>query len=538
MTSRPIKGIIREGHHLRRFAHHTMLNAAYWACMSVPRFVHSLLGGDRSIVSNACSSEPRYHVWGVFVPAGLLLVFGVLHAFNAWRVERCQAVVAGDAVAALIAPALKAGDTAALQVLMRGVADVPAVVALQVHDRLGRRLAEHGAALDTASTLSIEHHLAGGSVQLFVKHGRMRPRALWPSGLMWLVGLLAALAGVSQARRAGKDMYDYQTEAVAQPAAAATPDSAIALLREETAALGQLADEGGKAAAQGSEHTDHVARAVEAAATDLRRTAKSSHAIADSVGAISSAVEEMKASLKSVAQSCREEAGLADSADRAAGSARKTMEFLQGKSKDIHAIVAAISKIAEQTKLLALNATIEAASAGESGRGFAVVANEVKELARQTAEEAERIRTQVTEITALTSDAVGSIDTVSDLIGNVNNVAQHISSAVEQQSSTIAGVANMVVSTGSAATDVADNVKKAGVELTRTSSETGQAIAGSFDAVRIVKQMRGHVDALEGLARELENRRTGEPGRHADAPSVEPGNSSQVAFTRPGTAQA
>ena len=43
--------------------------------------------------------------------------------------------------------------------------------------------------------------------------------------------------------------------------------------------------------------------------------------------------------------------------------------------------------------------TIEAARAGEAGKGFAVVANEVKELARQTSEATDSIRSSVNNIT-------------------------------------------------------------------------------------------------------------------------------------------
>jgi methyl-accepting chemotaxis protein len=75
----------------------------------------------------------------------------------------------------------------------------------------------------------------------------------------------------------------------------------------------------------------------------------------------------------------------------------KRMEQLSKATGQIYSIIESIENIADQTNLLALNATIEAARAGEAGKGFAVVANEIKDLAKQTAE-------STTEITNLLND--------------------------------------------------------------------------------------------------------------------------------------
>lgn len=138
------------------------------------------------------------------------------------------------------------------------------------------------------------------------------------------------------------------------------------------------------------------------------------------------------------------------------GSA-KLVNDLNDRSKQIGAILTEIANIAEKTNLLALNAAIEAARAGEQGRGFAVVAEEVRKLARGSAESSKKINNLINDIlqktehaaemmrsnTAKVYEGMDVINAVNASLGKMvttamtlNDIIKDISTSAQQQSET------------------------------------------------------------------------------------------------------
>ena len=120
------------------------------------------------------------------------------------------------------------------------------------------------------------------------------------------------------------------------------------------------------------------------------------------------------------------------------------MKDIQDSSQKIVEIISVIDSIAFQTNILALNAAVEAARAGDQGKGFAVVANEVRSLARKSAESAKEIKglienstNTVAEGNKLVQEAGVKMDDIVQSIKNVSHVISEISSANEEQSNGI-----------------------------------------------------------------------------------------------------
>lgn len=167
--------------------------------------------------------------------------------------------------------------------------------------------------------------------------------------------------------------------------------------------------------------------------------------------------------------------------------------------KDITLLTDSIADIAEQTNLLALNASIEAARAGIHGKGFSVVANEVRNLAEQSSNSVQKIKSITEKVASAFKDLS---DTSSDIlafmqtsIANqfnelekmgssyyndanfINSMSINIASMAQELSATIDQVSKAVENTSMLAQNSSENVTTIDDSITEVSEGINQIAA-------------------------------------------------------------
>lgn len=233
---------------------------------------------------------------------------------------------------------------------------------------------------------------------------------------------------------------------------------------------------------------------------------------------VSSAAEELNASITEVANTAVQTATAVNSNERLAmdgndnmGKHREvtskvivavknsatTIDRLDESIQQIGQITTVINDIAEQTNLLALNAAIEAARAGEQGRGFAVVADEVRQLAKRTAASTREISTVVETVRHEMDSAVSAMDIVKQeteqsagynkLTGDALN---QIVSAAQEVSQFVSHIVESTDQQSLATSEVATNM-----------TEIADISQDNFDSLQ---QMRTDAEELSSLSSNLQ----------------------------------
>jgi methyl-accepting chemotaxis protein len=230
----------------------------------------------------------------------------------------------------------------------------------------------------------------------------------------------------------------------------------------------------------------------------------------ESVGTLNDSALSMKKNNEMVDQTLKELFDISVRTSESVDEVQKQTNLTNESVQDIRSATDLIAGIANQTNLLSLNASIEAARAGEAGRGFAVVAEEIRGLADQSRESADRIRGIVETLiensnhsVEVMSGVVEEIKQQNDKLGvtqeafdNLNKEIENVVQAIDAISEQLDGI---VKNKGSITSGI-EGLN----EVSQNNAASTQQTAATMDQLdEIVTECRQATEELINISREV-----------------------------------
>ena len=182
---------------------------------------------------------------------------------------------------------------------------------------------------------------------------------------------------------------------------AATAETLSATVQEMSGAASQIT----AAVEQISRGSQEQAAATQQTSAAMAEIDKSAALAKANAGTASQQVQDIDAALKNSRMAVQ---GLVNGVSAALTETRSSLgqiAELETLGRRIDKIVDGIAVVAVQTSMLAVSGAVEAARAGDAGRGFSVVSGDIRSLAREASESADRVKETVRSII----DQIGSV---------------------------------------------------------------------------------------------------------------------------------
>lgn len=174
-----------------------------------------------------------------------------------------------------------------------------------------------------------------------------------------------------------------------------------------------------------------------------------------------------------------------------------------------------IANIAGQTNLLSLNASIEAARAGEHGKGFAVVAEEIRQLADQCSESADKIANVVNTLIGNSNRSVFKMNEVVESIKEQNgkledtrNIFNGLNQEIQSVSREIQEISMQVASLEQTKNDVLGLLSSLSGIAEANAASTQQTSASMTELSDIVEECTRNTESLVELSGKLRENTT------------------------------
>ncbi len=269
----------------------------------------------------------------------------------------------------------------------------------------------------------------------------------------------------------------------------------------------------------------HVAETVNEVSDAVGDQMKNIDAAKSNVDAIFTDIKGVEEKSRDISDMSNQTADAAQKGSELMGNAVKSMSRIEKSvmasadvvrklgedSKQIGQIVETIAAISRQTNLLALNAAIEAASAGEHGKGFAVVAEEVRKLAAESQEAAEKIKERIDSVQRDTGNAVEVMQSGTDevkagttainevgsqfghilsMVNNIKTQMDEINSSVQTVTKEASTIVKMVDSIDEISKKTSDHMKAISSSAEEQSASNEEIAAASQSLAKMAEDMQ------------------------------------------------
>ena len=233
---------------------------------------------------------------------------------------------------------------------------------------------------------------------------------------------------------------------------------------------------------------DHINESTHQVAAASKEIEGGANSLARGSMQQAASIEELSASMTEVEERTKQNSEIANEAANLSQSIRTNAEKgsvqmdhmmlavkeINEASRSISNVIKTIDEIAFQTQILALNAAVEAARAGRHGKGFTVVADEVRNLARKSAEAAQNTG-------ALIENTVVKANLGMDIANETATSLQEIVDGINRSAAIVAQIARQSNEQAKAISQINDSIESVADVVQQNSATAEQSAAASTE---------------------------------------------------------